>query len=96
MKLSAMLNLLLITTTTALDHYARTVPAVVDRVRAAQVTADACETFAPCAAWYASNVRRHPASRCVCGTRCTHGDARVQSASVDAPQASYARCDDGG
>ena len=53
-------------------------------------------TFAPCAAWYASNVRRHPASRCVCGTRCTHGDARVQSASVDAPQASYARCDDGG
>ena len=48
MKLSAML--LLITTTTALDHYARTVPAVVDRVRAAQVTADACDTFAPCAA----------------------------------------------
>ena len=43
MKLSAMLKLLLITTTTALDHYARTVPAVVDRVRAAQVTADACE-----------------------------------------------------
>ena len=47
----AMLKLLLITaTTTALDHYARTVPAVVDRVRAAQVTADACDTFAPCAA----------------------------------------------
>jgi hypothetical protein len=45
-----MLKLLLITTATALDHYARTVPAVVDRVRAAQVTADACDTFAPCAA----------------------------------------------
>ena len=46
-----MLKLILITTaTTALDHYARTVPAVVDRVRAAQVTADACDTFAPCAA----------------------------------------------
>ena len=50
MKLSAMLNFLLITTATALDHYTRTVPAVVDRVRAAQVTADACDTFAPCAA----------------------------------------------
>mmetsp|Transcript_11031 Transcript_11031/g.32630 ORF Transcript_11031/g.32630 Transcript_11031/m.32630 type:complete len:89 (+) Transcript_11031:165-431(+) len=49
MKLSAML-LLTTATTTALDHYARTVPAVVDRVRAAQVTADACDTFVPCAA----------------------------------------------
>ena len=40
----------LLVTANALEHYARTVPAVVDRVRAAQVRADACDRFVPCAA----------------------------------------------
>ena len=76
MKLSAMLNFLLITTTTALDHYARTVPAVVDRVRAAQVTADACETFAPCAAPVLADAA--DADAALASLR-THGYAIVES-----------------
>ena len=76
MKLSAMLKLLLITTTTALDHYARTVPAVVDRVRAAQVTADACDTFAPCAAPVLTDAA--DADAALASLR-THGYAIVES-----------------
>ena len=72
-----MLKLLLITTaTTALDHYARTVPAVVDRVRAAQVTADACETFAPCAAPVLADAA--DADAALASLR-THGYAIVES-----------------
>ena len=77
MKLSAML--LLITTTTALDHYARTVPAVVDRVRAAQVTADACDTFAPCAAPVLADAA--DADAALASLR-THGYAIVESAGL--------------
>ena len=77
MKLSVMLKLLLITTaTTALDHYARTVPAVVDRVRAAQVTADACDTFAPCAAPVLTDAA--DADAALASLR-THGYAIVES-----------------
>ena len=73
----AMLKLLLITaTTTALDHYARTVPAVVDRVRAAQVTADACDTFAPCAAPVLTDAA--DADAALASIR-THGYAIVES-----------------
>ena len=72
-----MLKLLLITaTTTALDHYARTVPAVVDRVRAAQVTADACDTFAPCAAPVLTDAA--DADAALASLR-THGYAIVES-----------------
>ena len=72
-----MLKLLLITaTTTALDHYARTVPAVVDRVRAAQVTADACDTFAPCAAPVLADAA--DADAALASLR-THGYAIVES-----------------
>ena len=76
MKLSAMLKLLLITTTTALDHYTRTVPAMVDRVRAAQVTADACDTFAPCAAPVLTDAA--DADTALASLR-THGYAIVES-----------------
>ena len=73
----AMLKLLLITTTTtALEHYARTVPAVVDRVRAAQVTADACDTFAPCAAPVLADAA--DADAALASLR-THGYAIVES-----------------
>ena len=73
----AMLKLLLITaTTTALDHYARTVPAVVDRVRAAQVTANACDTFAPCAAPVLTDAA--DADAALASLR-THGYAIVES-----------------
>ena len=76
-KLSVMLKLLLITaTTTALDHYTRTVPAVVDRVRAAQVTADACDTFAPCAAPVLADAA--DADAALASLR-THGYAIVES-----------------
>ena len=72
-----MLKLLLITaTTTALEHYARTVPAVVDRVRAAQVTADACDTFAPCAAPVLADAA--DADAALASLR-THGYAIVES-----------------
>ena len=49
MIFTPVLNSLLVTAN-ALEHYARTVPAVVDRVRTAQVRADACDRFVPCAA----------------------------------------------
>ena len=72
-----MLKLLLITATaTALDHYARTVPAVVDRVRAAQVTADACDTFVPCAAPVLADAA--DADAALASLR-THGYAIVES-----------------
>ena len=75
--IKVMLKLLLITTaTTALDHYARTVPAVVDRVRAAQVTADACDTFVPCAAPVLADAA--DADAALASLR-THGYAIVES-----------------
>lgn len=76
MKLSATQLILITATTTALDHYARTVPAVVDRVRAAQVTADACDTFAPCAAPVLADAA--DADAALASLR-THGYAIVES-----------------